>query len=153
LFNGSKGDLLRERIPNPAYYRNFVGIAKNIAPDGVEVDLVGFTTVRNGIERRVTLTEPRDSIELSLERLVEDGEDTTREMKSITGRLLFADATSSETQMIKLVDASGKSYRVIVPEGMMSDIVRPLWEETVIVTGFYRRRRIQLVDIRQASTE
>ena len=151
LFNSSEGDLLRERIPEPAYYRNLVGIAKNIAPDGTEVNLVGFTTIRNGVEMKVSLTEPRDKIELSLESLFEEDVDTEREMMSITGRLLFADATSSEKQAIKLVDSSGKSYRIIVPEGMMSDIVRPLWEETVTVTGFYRRREIQLVDIKRAS--
>jgi hypothetical protein len=63
---------------------------------------------------------------------------------TIKGILKFADAAKSK---IKLIDEDGKSHTIIVPEGMLSDIVRPKWEETVTVTGFVKGREIHLVDI------
>jgi hypothetical protein len=39
---------------------------------------------------------------------------------------------------------------IIVPEGMMNDIVRPLWDDTVIVTGTRLKNKIHLKDISKA---
>jgi len=63
---------------------------------------------------------------------------------TIKGILKFADAAKSK---IKLVDEDGKPHTIIVPEGMLSDIVRPRWEDTVTVTGFVKGREIHLVGI------
>jgi len=70
---------------------------------------------------------------------------------TITGRLLYANAISSEKKTIGLVDENGESHNIRVPEGMMKDIVSPLWEETVTVTASYNGREIQLENIRRAS--
>ncbi len=83
-------------------------------------------------------------------RLDEDS-DTEGKMATITGRLLYANAISSEKKTIGLIDENGESHNIRVPEGMMKDIVRPLWEETVTVTAFHRGREIQLENIRRAS--
>lgn len=149
LFNQSAQKQLREKIPQPAYYRNFVGLAKNIAPDGSEVTLIGFTTVRNGVKQTVDLTHPRDEIELPLEAVSDVDSNKEIERITITGRLLFADATHEAVQTIRVIDQNGKSRNVIVQEGMMSDIVKPLWEELVTVSGFYRGKAIVLEDIRK----
>jgi len=45
------------------------------------------------------------------------------------------------------VRVGGTIYEILVPEGMMADIVRPLWDDEVIVTGIRRRKRIKLEDI------
>ena len=153
LFNKSEENRLRDKIPEEAYYRNFVGIARNIAPDGNEVNLVGFITVRKGVEKRVHLTKPRDEVKLSLEKHIVEEPAAERKIQTITGTLRFADATKIERPKIKLIDESGVAHNIIVPEGMMSDIVKPLWEEPVIVTGFYRRGAIQLEEISRASTD
>ena len=50
----------------------------------------------------------------------------------IVGRLLFADGTS-DRKHIKIIDEHGESDTLIVPEGMMADIVKPLWEDVVKV--------------------
>ena len=147
FFNQSAQEKLREKIPQPAYYRNFVGLAKNVAPDGNNVNLVGFTTYRGGIKRTVDLKNPRDEIQLPLE--IQSDIDGDREIKrtTVTGRLLFADATSDAEQRIRIIDIKGKAHSIIVQEGMMSDIVKPLWEEIVVVTGYYRDKAIVLEDI------
>jgi len=146
-FSRSEEKELRERIPQEAYYRNFVGIAKNLAPDGNEVRVVGFTALRRGQERRVSLTNPRDQIKLVPEFRRELEAKEKGEIATITGRLLLADARHSGREKIQLIDDEGQAHNVIVPEGMMSDIVRPLWEERVQVIGYYRRKSIRLEDI------
>jgi hypothetical protein len=148
-FNNAQEEQLRERIPQEAYYRNFIGLAKNLAPDGENVRQVGFTTFREGKEKRVSLTKPRDQIGLIRERREELAE-AEGGLRSITGVLLYADARKSARQNIQLIDDTGQSHNVIVPEGMMSDIVRPLWEERVQVTGYYKGKSIRLEDINRA---
>jgi hypothetical protein len=146
-FSRSQENELRDKIPQEAYYRNFVGLAKNIAPDGDQVRQVGFTALRKGQETRVSLTKPRDQIKLVRESKEDLEAKAEGKFTTITGRLLLADARYSGKGKIQLVDDAGQSHNVIVPEGMMSDIVKPLWEERVKVTGFYKQRAIRLEDI------
>ncbi len=149
-FSKSEEKELREKIPEEAYFRNFVAIAKSLAPDGSEVRQVGFTALRRGQEKRVSLTIPRDRIRLAPERKEELEAKAEGKLATITGRLLLADARHSGREKIQLIDDTGQAHNVIVPEGMMSDIVRPLWEERVQVTGYYRGKSIRLEDINKA---
>ncbi|MFC1864822.1 hypothetical protein ACFLYG_03235 [Chloroflexota bacterium] len=148
-FNNAKEEELRERIPQEAYYCNFIGLAKNLAPDGDNVRQVGFTAVRNSEEKRVSLTKPRDQV-----GLIRKGEEKIAKaeggLMSIKGTLLYADARRIARQNIQLIDDTGHSHNIIVPEGMMSDIVRPLWEERVQVTGYYKGKTLRLEDISRA---
>lgn len=150
LFNESEEKKLYEKISQPAYYRNFIGIAKDIAPDGKIVKLVGFTTVRNGVEKRVSLTKSRDTIKESCEEKPDEKGEIRESPITITGTLLYADARYDAKHTIRIVDEKRKTHNIIVEEGMMSDIVKPLWEEIVTITGFYRGNDIVLEDIRKA---
>jgi hypothetical protein len=67
---------------------------------------------------------------------------------------LYAAAFERERQAAERLDASlemddahGMKHRVIVPEGMMDDIVRPLWDFEVRVRGTKQRDLILLQDI------
>jgi hypothetical protein len=151
LFNRADESKLRERIPEKAYFRNFVGVVKNIVPDGKEVNLVGFTAIRRGAEKRVELTTPRNEIKFVSVSPEAELTEVGGKLQTITGRLKFADAVRIEKPKIKLVDEAGKAHPILVPEGMMSDIVRPMWDEPVTVTGYYRRRVLYLEDIVRAS--
>ena len=143
---------LEERIPEPSYLRNFVGLAKKIAPDGERVRQVGFTVERIEGPRRVSVTQP--AADVPLPSVVEPA--ATDEMPgtpvTVRGLLRFADATDGETNEIKIVEDGGRRRSVQVPEGMMNDIVRPMWDSMVVVTGLKRGRgrgRVVLQDIRQ----
>jgi len=150
IFNKSQEQELRQKISEEAYYRNFIGIAKNLSPDGNEVRQVGFTAVRDGKEKRVNLTTAREEIRL-VTRIPQKKPPTKEDrMATITGRLKYADGIIAEKQKIKLIDDEGIPHNIIVPEGMMSDIVKPLWDERVKVTGFYHYRAIALEDISKA---
>ncbi len=137
-------ELLQKRIPEESYRRNFVALAKRMAPDGKNVAMVGFTTRRNGQERRVSLIHTRADLE-SL-RLPEP---SVAEVKAVEvrGFLKFADDTRAGDGRIKLVEASGKTHQIVVPEGMMTDIVRPLWDDEVVVRGELRGSEIRLDEI------
>ncbi|MCX6006056.1 MAG: hypothetical protein NTZ34_02195 [Chloroflexi bacterium] len=126
---------LKTRIHDEAYYRNFVGIAKNLSPDGEQISQVGFTSVQEGEPKGVQLTRTRASIKQKQTRELESVE-PTRSLITITGSLLYANELRQQKQIIIVLDDDDKQHKVVVPKGMMSDIVKPLWEERVIVSGF-----------------
>jgi hypothetical protein len=143
LFNSRQIEPLQKKIPDPTYYRNFVGLARNIAPDGENIKRVGLTTVRKGAPRHVILTTPqRQAPTIEPGILKEEGKDYAE----VVGTLLYADALKGKRQ-IRLIDEKGNIHTVEVPEGMMRDIVRPLWEYKVIVRGVLRKKVIHLQEI------
>jgi hypothetical protein len=144
LFEAANDEELRHRIPDEPYYVNFVGLARQLAPDGEDVRLVGFTANRNGEQKKVALTRTRDTV--SLRPQSPSLEDTGEQVVSVSGTLKYADNTK-RTGRIRLVSSDGKTYNVVVPEGMMDDIVRPLWNDEVEVVGVQRGKDIYLQDI------
>src|SRR5205814_1258011 len=110
---------------------NFVALARNIAPDGEVVNFVGFSAVKEGVMRTVSLVAqnvgtaalgPSLAIAaLKSPPLKDTGAD-------IQGMLKEADSRDSKRGKIHVIDAEGTSHAVIVPPGMMSDIVKPLWD-------------------------
>ena len=150
IVNSSDIRALEERIPEPAYQRSFLGLAKKMAPDGDRVRQVGFTVERGSEERRVSVTKP--ALEIPLLPVVETATEDERPGKpvKIRGMLRFADATGDRTKEIKIVTDDGERRSVQIPEGMMNDIVRPMWDSRVVVTGLRKGRgrgRLVLQDI------
>lgn len=131
-------------IPDPAYRRNFLALARRMAPDGDAVRTVGFTAPNpNGGERRVALTRKASEIPTSHLTLAEEAS----KQVTVIGTLKYADSTNLQRNEIRLVDSDGNKHRFVVPEGMMDDIVKPLWDSNVKVVGTRERGHIVLVDI------
>lgn len=156
LFISDDTETLNQRINDPAYYRNFIGLARKIAPDGEKVRTVGITTIRQGKERHVALREaPRPLVKSDskeeVEVIAKHAEVAHDARKQIEGSLLFADSTKNERE-IRIVDKQGKTHRVRVPEGLMDDIVRPMWDTVVIVVGLEQDGILVLEDIKKAET-
>jgi len=151
LINLGDYDVLRSRIPDVAYRRNFLALTRQIAPDGHSVKTVGFTALSGKKERRVILERQQVDISASA------GEDTakTEEGKRVTvrGTLRFADSTKERKNEIRLIDETGKVRPIRVPKGMMDDIVRPLWDYKVEVVGNKVRDIIHLSDIKKAEEQ
>jgi hypothetical protein len=147
LFNNSQEDDLKHRITEEAYYRNFVGLARQMAPDGDQVKVVGLAVMRDNRVKKVALTrQPESASALSSEGVSHPQAKYT----IVTGVLKFADARRG-ARRIEVVDERGEAHKVIVPEGMMGDIVKPLWEDVVVITGTKTPRGILLDDIRRVS--
>ena len=132
LVNESQVIGIQERIQDSAYLRNFLGLAKKIAPDGERVRQVGFTSIRNGTERFVSVTRPASEFPVPP---VEESPLVDAVPVEIQGSLLYADARDSSSNRIRVIDENGRSHVVEVPSGMMSDVVRPMWDSVVTIMG------------------
>jgi len=141
---------LERKIEDPAYLRNFLGLARHLAPDGQAVKAVGFSAMHGKINRQVTVTRPSRTIPSFKGYAVAVTEDGVE--KLFTGQLLAADGSDKRQAYIQVVLQSGRpSPKVRVPEGMMADIVRPLWEERVDVQCVQVSGVWNLVDIRRST--
>jgi hypothetical protein len=142
LFNTGDESKLKEHITETAYYRNFTALARAIAPDGDAISTVGFTAIRDGKKQEVALRTNRPPVEPAVHPKKHD------EPVTFTGRLKAADATREGKNQIKLIpEGPGKPHTIIVPPGMMADIVRPMWDELVSVRTRRKGRSLELVDI------
>jgi len=69
---------------------------------------------------------------------------------SVRGTLRFADSVQEQNQIIRVIEDSGVVHVVRVPQGMMRDIVRPMYEDEVVVTGRKVGEEIRLESIDRA---
>jgi hypothetical protein len=132
LYNRGDKTTLRERIKEEAYFNNFVGLAGLLQPDGKDVTMVGFTCVRRGEAKQVALTK---GVEMpnQVERLTKVGDQNAVRRNGdpvvVRGELLIANAAKKmkdASGQIEIFTSDNESIKVIVPSGMMSDVVRPL---------------------------
>lgn len=153
LVNEAQHSELRKRIPEDSYHRNFIALTRGLAPDGEQVHLVGFTIVREQQERSVALTRRRDHMPPIPAPPEAQLWPTPGEPCEIEGELLYANSKRAEKQQIQLIDNKGKARRIFVPKGLMSDIVKPLWEDKVRVIGVKVRGGILLQDIQRCEDD
>jgi len=151
LFTRNEEAALRERIPEDAYYTNFVSLTKSMAPDGKDVDAVGFTSVRGGNSRSVALSADSTAIRAvpsAFQTVVEATKKSAAESVTVEGTLRNADKSlMGAHDVIRLKADDGVVYVVVVPPGMMSDIVTHLWDKRVQVRGVLRGNRIHMTDV------
>jgi hypothetical protein len=134
-YQEDRHDQLKARIPAD-YRKNFEALAGQIAPDGIEIDLVGFTALREGREKAVAVTRQRITPPMSLdhELALKVAESKTGTV-AVRGKLVFANSVrKGKTKTIKILPAEGEAVSVSVPAELMHDIVRPFYEAEVIAT-------------------
>ena len=129
LVNSGDMDGLSERIPEQAYYLNFISLTKDIAPDGEQVKYIGLTS-RN---REVGLSRARDEIQFVHEVQPERDEyESDREAIEVEGNLDYA--TSRKRNVIGLTTEENDPYFVVIKEGM-DDLVKSYFNQPVRVNG------------------
>jgi hypothetical protein len=154
LVNEGNLEALEISIPDESYRVNFMGLVERLAPDGKEVRTVGFTTAPDQVKRVVALVATKKQLRERVRKKPKNfTTDTDEKEVVITGILLEADATNRKEGVIEVVDADGTAQKIIVPRGMMRDIVKPMFEEEVVVIGISRQGRIDLVTIDLADTD
>ena len=151
LYTQGEETQLKDRINEEAYYRNFVSLTETIQPDGDRVNVVGLTTFRKGAPKKVSLrTRSKPG---AASRPVDPVSPTSPRKRSepdpveVSGVLKMADSTR-KTDEIQIVADGGARHIIVVPVGMMSDIVKPLWGTEVEVLGVQKGRKIHLMQIR-----
>ena len=96
--------------------------------------MVGFTTTRRGITRQVALTPTAPKVPPAVTPgvLPEHGNRVTKDGEVVEHRgiLLIANAKKKSDKQSGVIEIVGENdlMKLIVPPGMMSDIVKPLWE-------------------------
>ncbi len=143
LVNNNQQEELKHRIPNPDYYTNFLSLAKEIAPDGKNLSLVGFTSFKNGQERKVEFKRLRSNISMHTQEevgTITPKISTNNELgseKIFTGIMKEANVTKrgkSELEAFKLEDSdTGKDSELIFIPDSMNDIVQNYWKANVKV--------------------
>ena len=142
LVNEGSFDKLNGTIENEEYRRNFIGLLKKLAPDGERIKLVGFTVKRNSEIRTIPLTKVKT--EFQIPEIETPNQDIKPEPIELTGTLSFADSKKST---IKLTDSNNTDYKIFVPKGLLSDVVKPYFEEEVVIRGVEKEGTIELIDV------
>ncbi len=132
LLNNCEEEDLRKRIGNEEYYQNFVGIAKQLAPDGKRIAQVGMTLTTPTGEKRIKLRRRRTDWE---PRSTHKEMGATEDRVKVVGTLRYADARKGKHGTIEVVEEDATMQKVKVPISMMDDIVRPLFGYEVVITG------------------
>jgi DNA-binding phage protein len=145
---------LQERFNNDDYYQNFVGVARQMAPDGDSIKIIGLASLQNGSERTVGLTRRKKEIPTPSQLAVSAGDkkDEARTVIQLTGMLKLADniRTTGEYGTVTIIDSNNKRVPVLVPVTQMQDVVQPFFDENVTITGYKIGRRIYFEDIETA---
>ncbi|MFH1007454.1 MAG: hypothetical protein V1800_08135 [Candidatus Latescibacterota bacterium] len=145
---------LEESIPDESYRHNFIGLVERLSPDGDDIRIVGFTAGAHQEERIVALTTPRKVLRERLRKGTHTPQLQTEPVHvEIRGVLLEADATKQKEGVIEVVDSGGIAHKIAVPRGLMSDIVKPMFEEEVVVIGIRKGDRLDLQTIDLAESE
>lgn len=151
LWERGKSDTLKERIHNTVYYENFVGIAKQIAPDGDDVKLVGFKAFLKGREKPVTLRRSRERLREQPKDLRSKDIDEP-ERVIFTGVLKFASTPLTKDHgTVQVISELEGMHSIKVPLGLMKDVVRPFYGETVLIEAEKKSDLYYLLDIEKAT--
>ncbi len=154
LLNSGDIQALEKQITDEPYRRNFIALAERLAPDGSDIRTVGFTSVTGKETRKVALAVPRKMLRERIHRGTRKPLSRSKDKEiQIQGTLLEADATKELEGLIRIVDSKGTEFKIHVPRGMMSDIVKPMFEEEVVVSAIDKGSRIDLVTIDLAESD
>ncbi len=149
LLQNEDAQKLRERFKEEAYFTSFLGLSQQVAPDGERVKLVGFTSWKDGSERRVVFDKPKKALkEFRKSISLEQSEERICATKTIIeGRLLKADSTNPKKgDKLQVIDENNKRHDVVIKEGG-GDIVRTLYEAFVRVSGELDGKQIVNADV------
>jgi hypothetical protein len=149
IFEKDEPKVLKEHIFDEDYFENFVGLAKEIAPDGKNIKLVGFTSVRDGLDRPVALRKNRKEIRRDLDKIQSLDQDTSRVPFTRSGILMYANTPlRGKYGTVKLKEkATAEKLDIKVSVSIMKDVVQPYYEENVTVLGYTKDGKNYLEEI------
>ncbi len=121
-------------------------IYEQIAPDGDDVKLVGFKSLREGEEKPLTLRKNRGQVRETFH--VTELSQTQTPRVELQGVLRFASSPlSKKLGTVHLIDAEANQHIVKVPIALMKDIVQPYYEERVAIVAFRKGHDLILDEI------
>lgn len=140
--NGQESEL-RSHINNNQYYTHFVNIVRAMAPDGNNVDHIGFVTT----QRNASLSKTKNELpSISVAEIESVAPQKPRKQIEQTGRLAFADDLMKGENAVGIDVGDGKSMKIKLTEGI-DDLVTQYWNKIVTVTGVFDGDYIYATDI------
>ena len=138
IFESNDPSKLKERFNDDNYYENFIGLAKQISPDGDNIKMVGFTSIRDGKERPIVLRKSHQQLRESKELSDKDTIDEKKTKVSYTGILMHANTPlKGKFGTVKLTEVDTRVvHNIKVPISLMKDVVQPFYEECVVIHGY-----------------
>jgi hypothetical protein len=121
---------VRNRIVDETYFQNFMGLARDLVPDGRSISSVKLSAELSNGRRAVNITRTRKAVHV----LKPEALPPTIERTTVSGVLRYADAVAGKDQ-VKVITQSGVPQTIHVPAGLMDDIVRPYFGLPVVVVG------------------
>ncbi len=146
LIQKAEFDDLQNKISDQQYYENFIGLTKQIAPDGNDINNVGFTILRNESEKYTRLNTTKKAIHENIKRITERKSLNTNQdspqFKVFTGTLHYAKQNKTKDYgLVKLdIEQEEKPYDIYVPISLMKDVVKPYFDESVAVTVRFEKK-------------
>ncbi len=147
LLQNNELDILQKRIKNEDYYQNFVGMVRQVAPDGNAIKVLGLTSKNS----EVALRRTREQIPSPRHLLEGESENESRNFITLEGILKVANSLDNDGKngIVKLFDVNQKkSFSIRVPLNQMQDVVQPYFEEYVVIIAYKRGNKIYFEDIK-----
>lgn len=138
---------LRTKMGSDDYYKNFLALSRQLAPDGKDIKQVGLTLNQDNEYRKISFTRPKSWFSKHL-NAGENGALNFAKEVILEGELSYADKDGSS---IKITDKAGKKHTVKVPDWMLADIVRPhfLQQVKADVLVPHGKKTMHLLDLKK----
>ena len=154
--NNGNIEALRENFNNDKYFHNFIGLAKELAPDGERITAVSMETKIEGARKILMFDRTKEEInQINLppeENTFTEDFNISKETETITGVLQYANAMDDNKE-VKLLCDDGSRWIIVVRESFAEHVVKPYFGDRVTIVGRHmfqhrKSRRLYLDDIR-----
>jgi hypothetical protein len=135
-FEENRQDELAEAIAEVDYRRNFIALARKMAPDGVRITTVGLTRATDNRVKTLALRQPRANHQTPR------GKSSLAPTVTLEGRLEMADTRGKSKSGRIILSSDNGSHNIAVPKGMLADIVRPHFTEHVAIRARKRQNGV-----------
>lgn len=135
MFERADYESLSMQIPKQEYFDNFVRLASDLAPDGQLVKMVGFTTQRGTVEKRLEMRRsPKADGKLAV--FV-----PSNERRPLKGKLFYFNENNEGALTIKLRTDDGHEFRLKADTDMLTKAGKYVGRKAgVTVTGIQTSR-------------
>lgn len=141
---------LESVIPDEAYRKSFVLLARQLAPDGKSVKAVHLATQGHDARLMVSLVKEREKEPKAAGPRTESAEEPH---VAYTGELRLLDSTNEESEYFLLIGDDGENRRLFAPAELMSDVIPLLYKHRVRVTVRKDGRRLVCEDMERVTSD
>lgn len=152
--NCGKTSLLEQGLSDPKRYRDFVGAAKQLAPDGKAISSVSLQAQIEGGVQAITFERSKDELNnIPLPVIPKESSEIvpTDQLETIVGILQRADGRQSSS--CELRSETGGTWTIDVHEDIVHEVLGRYWKKRVKIVGTRMKKERALKRLRLSSIE